>query len=490
MNTETMSFGRLRGLAAWAAALVLTACGGGGGGGDEGPEVIVTPPDIAQVGSVAIFFTDGPTDDYDKVMVTVTSIEFLGDDGPVGIWSGEETFDLLGLEHFSDLFTYEDNVPIGSYDKIRLRVSELTLVRGEGAAAEEIPVKLPANGKIDLNPRGSFDVPLGGVLLVEIDIDARRSIHVVETGNGQYRFRPVVFVNIGLDGSKLVRVHGVVYDLDRGESEFVLCPTEFVADENGEDGDDFKEGGCLEVEAAGSSFFMGSDGMEVGLDQVNEGDEVTVIGFFAPGDDGDQEEADSLFVLAAEVVEIGPVDAFSRLAGTVAGPLDGENDFPFAVADGQGFEPGYTATAETEAGTKVFSGDSQPLAITDVTQFDELLIDAVPVEGDILRTSLIIVEAEGPDELEYFGTVASLGPGAREFQFTTADIEGGSACVVVMEDAPIQEGPAEEGGETTDVEFDAITVDREATVWGFVLEGEACIQASYVLLEPEAEGGT
>ncbi len=477
---------RVRWLGALAVSLVLTACGGGGGGGNEGPDVIVTPPDIAQVGSVAIFFTDGPTDEYDKVMVTVTSIEFLGEDGPVEIWSGEETFDLLGLEHFSDLFTYEDNVPIGSYDKIRLRIADLTLIRGEGEEAEEIPVKVPANGKIDLNPRGSFDVPLGGVLLVEIDIDARRSIHVVQTGNGQYRFRPVVFVNIGLDGSKLVRVHGVVHDLDRGESEFVLCPTEFVADVNGEDGDDFKEGGCLEVEAGGSSFFAGTDGTEVSLDQVNEGDEVTVIGFFAPGDDGDQEEEDSLFVLAAEVVEIGPVDAFARLAGRVAGPLDGENDFPFEVYEGQGFDPGYVGTAETQPGTKVFSADSQPLAITDVTQFDELLVDAVPVEGDILRTSLIIIEAQGPAELEYFGTVASLGPGEREFQFTTTDAEGGSACVVVMEDAPIQEAPADEGGETVDVDFDAIAVDREATVWGFVLEGEACIQASYVLLEPEA----
>jgi len=480
------SFKRLGGLSAWAAALALAACGGGGGGGDEGPAVIVTPPDIAQVGSVAIFFTDGPTDDYQKVMVTVTSIEFLGEDGPVNIWTGEETFDLLGLEHFSDLFTYKDDVPIGSYDKIRLRVSDLTLVRGEGEDAEDIPVKLPANGKIDLNPRGSFDVPLGGVLLVEIDIDARRSIHVVETGNGGYRFRPVVFVNIGLDGSKLVRVHGIVHDLDRNESEFVLCPTEFVADENGEDGDDFKEGGCLEVEAASASVFLGTDGMQYSLDLVNDGDEVTVIGFFAPGDDGDQEEADSLFVLAAELVEIGPVDAFTRLAGTVAGPLDGQNAFPFALADGQGFEPGYIGTAETQLDTKVFSADSQALAINDVSQFDELLIDAVPVEVDILRTSLIIIESQGPDELEYFGTVAALGPGEREFQFTTGDVEGGSACVVVMDGAPIQEAPAEEGGETTDVEFDAITVDREATIWGFMLEGEACIQASYVLLEPEA----
>ena len=490
MNTETASFGRLRQLAAWAVALALTACGGGGGGGDEGPAVIVTPPDIAQVGSVAIFFTDGPTDDYDKVMVTVTSIEFLGEDGPVEIWSGTETFDLLGLEHFSDLFTYQDNVPIGSYDKIRLRITDLSLVRGEGEDAEEIPVKLPANGKIDLNPRGSFDVPLGGVLLVEIDIDARRSIQVVETGNGGFRFRPVVFVNVGLDGSKLVRVHGVVFDLDRAEREFVLCPTEFVADENGEDGDDFKEGGCLEVEAAAAAFFLGSDGTEVGLDQLNEGDEVTVIGFFAPGDDGDAEEDDSLFVLAAEVIEIGPVDAFARLAGRVAGLLDPQNDFPFEVFEGQGFDPGYVGTADTQPGTRVFSAGSQPLPITDLTLSDELLIDAVPAEGDVLRTSLIIVEADGPAELEYFGTVASVGPGEREFQFTTDDVEGGTACVVVLDDAPVQEAPAEEGGETIDVGFEAIAADRLATVFGYVLEGEACIQAGYVLLEPETGGGT
>jgi hypothetical protein len=469
-----------------AAAMILSGCGGG----SDAPPVVVDPPPVAQVGSVALFFTDGPTDDFDRVEITVTSIEFLSDDGPESIWEGEETFDLLALEHYTDYFAFAEGIPAGSYDKVRLRVSGVTLVRVDGAEEEQIEVKLPANGKIDLNPRGSFEVPLGGVLLLEIDIDAKRSIQVVETGNGGFRFRPVVFVDaIGsVEPGKLVRVHGVVQALDRGEGEFVLCPTEFVADANGEDGD-FAEGGCIEIETAGgASFFMGADGMEVSLDQLNDGDETTVIGFFSPGDDGDSEESDSLFVLAAEVVEIGPVGAFARLPGTVTGPLDAGNDFPFEVAEGNGFDPGYVATVETQPGTKVFSGESEPLTILDVSQFDELLIDAVAVEGDILRSALIIIETQGPDELEYSGTVASLGPGGREFQFTTADVEGGTACVVVPEGTPIQEG--EEGGELTDVDFDAIQADREGTVFGFFFEGEPCISASYIRLEPEAGGGT
>jgi len=498
MEHDNNRAGSLRALLVSLIASGVVACGGGGGGSaptaTPSPPPVSTPP-IETTGTVGIFLTDGPTRDYDGVLITVLSILLLGDEGQEEIWSGEETFDLLNLEHFRDLFAINDEVPAGTYDKVRLRVRDVTLVRGEGEDAELIPVKLPANGKIDLNPKGSFEVPGGGVLLLEIDIDAKRSIHVVETGNGGFRFRPVVFVKVlgFVDTEKLVRIHGIVRDLDREEGDFELCVTEIVVDPRVLD-NDFEGEHCIDVETdEDTGFFSGDDGAEVTLDQLSDDDEATVIGFLGlddedmddADDDADEDDdTDSPFVLRAEVVEIGPAGSFLALAGTAQDSPDQDNDFPLLLDDGQGFESGFTATVETSDGTKVFSPDSEPLSVADVEADDRATVDAVFAEENILRTALIILDkqAAAPEEGVYAGIVADVDGASRSFQLTTDDVESGTACVSVPEDADVIQEPAEEGGAYTNVGFEGIDIGDEATVFG--VEEEGCVTASTIILGP------
>jgi len=53
------------------------------------------------------------------------------------------------------------------------------------------------SGKIDLNPRGDFEVTAGATLSIRIDIDADKSIKLHQAGqSGKCIFRPVVFVDI------------------------------------------------------------------------------------------------------------------------------------------------------------------------------------------------------------------------------------------------------------------------------------------------------
>lgn len=479
-----------------ALAALAMACGGGGDGGSAGGTGTGAPPPDPDddTGTVAVFLTDGPTDDFDQVLMTLSSIALLGDEGQEVIWTGEETFDLLDLESFRDLFAINDTVPVGIYDKLRLQISTLTLVRGEGDDAEEIPVKLPANGKVDLNPRGEFEVLTTGVLLIGMDIDANRSIHVVETGNGRYRFRPVIFVDViaAPDQGKLMRLHGTVQDLDRDNGRFGLCLTEFVADMDGGD-DDFAGDHCVDVATDGAtSYFSGEDGAEVTLDQLNEGDETTVIGFFVLDDGADTPDLDEsfneLFDLNAELLEIGPVGAFGMYAGLVAGAPDENNDFPFEPDPDQGFDPGAVATVETQDGTKVFSTQSEPLLITDVNEGESATVDAVRVEGDVLRSSLIVLD-DTITEAELAGTIADIDAASRTFQLTTTDVEAGTACIFAPEDVEILEQPAEEGGEVTELVFEDLAVDRQVTVFGLGEEGQACISANVILVEPEAGGG-
>jgi hypothetical protein len=82
---------------------------------------------------------------------------------------------------------------------------------------------LPGNGKIDMLDADGFTVLAGRTLLMEIDMmeidmDANKSIKITEAGNsGKVNFRPVVKVKIidGPERHKLARVEGSILGLLR-----------------------------------------------------------------------------------------------------------------------------------------------------------------------------------------------------------------------------------------------------------------------------------
>jgi len=214
-----------------AAALSLSACGGGGSSSDGNGSAIGggDSPSLT-TGTVAVLMTDAPTDAFCRIYATVESIDLLGTSGtPTNVFVGPETVDLLQMRNYTDFFSIDTAVPIGSYEKVRLTLSDLALVEcndaGEPEAEElwEHP-RLPGNGKMDLNPRGMFEVIGGETLIIELDMDMNKSLHVHQTGNGRWQFRPVIFVTIRPDDMKLVRVYGRVGNL--GDNAFNLCPVE------------------------------------------------------------------------------------------------------------------------------------------------------------------------------------------------------------------------------------------------------------------------
>ena len=152
-------------------------------------------------GSVAVLLTDAPIDDFDQFFLTVTEISLLGEDGKVTIFSGSEHLNLLDLDSHADLFSLADNIPAGDYHKIRMRVSDPLLVEldDEGNEVQSIAPSMSGNGKLDLNPRQDLRVIPGETLAMQIDLDAEKSIHLIQQGNDTYRFRPVVFIDVLTD---------------------------------------------------------------------------------------------------------------------------------------------------------------------------------------------------------------------------------------------------------------------------------------------------
>jgi hypothetical protein len=429
-----------------AASFLAVACGGGGGGDDSAPSGGNPPPPAATTATVAVFIKDAPTPEFDEILATIVSIELLGDNGGATLFSGEEELDLLQLENFSELVAVASDVPAGDYNKIRLILSDLTLIRKDenDVVIESASVKLPGNGKVDLNPRGSIAVVGGTTLLVELDIDAKKSIKVTGSGNGQYQFRPVVFVNVmTVDAPEtLARVHGEVGEVDPDAQTFELCQSDLVADPDNGDGEGGSEGdegaeNCILVATDENTGIFDENGDPAEFGAIAMGDFLTAIGFFRV-DEGVEDEDTAGMVLDAVTIELGELGTFASLKGTISADLNAMDEFGLDIASGQGFGADTTVTALLQQGTRIFDNAGTPLddsaLVAGATgQFDGVLTPSEDAP-ESMKTSLIVLDMEPDAEEVLSGEILTLNDGEDGFMMTTAE---GDRCVVVDGDTEI-----------------------------------------------------
>ena len=90
--------------------------------------------------------------------------------------------DLLAYRDEDFLLGIRGDVPAGRYEKIRLEVANVEAV---GGPCDLELIKLPS-GKIDLYPRGGFEVRSGESLAIRLDMDANKSINL-HPGAGEFR---------------------------------------------------------------------------------------------------------------------------------------------------------------------------------------------------------------------------------------------------------------------------------------------------------------
>ncbi len=315
------------------------SCGGGGGSDSGGSSTINT-----ETGSVAIFLTDDPADDYEHIYITITKVSLIpvhenGDGEPVVIYefpNGYEV-DLLSIRNDDHLLTMKKNIPAGLYSKIRLEISDIRPEPKNEVVGACSSFKLPS-GKIDLNPREPFRVIPRTTLAIRLDIDANKSINV----SGNCVFRPVVFVDIlevaqrcpqilkgtitssGTDSQTKGFILALAHN--RGELEVSLSQNPVIFDENG----DFEDEQALKV-----------------------GQEVRVRG-----------SLNNSGVLEASVIVIGDV---IDVKGVVDGPVNTQtNLFPFTPNLGEELVGQYDVLAVggstfilTNCDTVVGSGEIQ-----------------------------------------------------------------------------------------------------------------------------------
>ena len=439
----------LRGLL-FAAIASLTACGGSAGTTDNPVEQ--TPP---QTGTVGVFITDSPSDRFDKILVQVTQVALLGSGPAVTVFDGDITVDLRQLENNGELLSLSDNVPPGTYSKVRLYVDDIVLVDVDTdgkTILEEIHPKIPANGKIELNPRGPLSVAAGETLLLQIDIDAEKSLKYHETGNGEWRFRPVIFVESGDhdDFGRLTRIYGRIDEIDSEELDFRLCQTELLSDDD--DRDDYDEDEhCIEISVKEDTGLFGETGDPIEFGALMDGDFATVAGLVQNDDDdltdmdedsdgdddSDSDSDDAPFEIDAVVVMQGDKGTFQPYKGRVNEGLNVDTgEFTIDLDPDQGIEPGGALLSLFQDGTRVFDKRGMPLepgAIApDVRGHFEGRLVLSDADPDVLKTALIVLDLSPSGDEVLRGEISTPNDGG--FSLIT---NMGDRCVATDDDTEV-----------------------------------------------------
>jgi hypothetical protein len=384
--------------------LLTSGCGGGGSGDTASP---------AGTGNVALLLTDAPSDIFEEINMTVVKAELLSDSGRVTLFEGNRIFNLLDLTD-AKIFAIREGVPAGTYNKIRLTLTDLELVdyndTDDPADDSTFHPKLPGNGKLDLNPRGDFTVVPNGTLTIQIDMDATKSIHIVKKGNrDEYQFRPVVFMDIVTDAfdERFVKLHGVIQDIDSTDQEFELCDSDIPV-QIGENSR--SDSGCVDVEVTGDTSIFDINGMPAVFGDLVEGEQATVFGRLRrdredDDDDDDDRELDDL-VLIASLIELGPETAFQKFTGTATTAVDIDDQFDMDVDPGQGLTTPLTLTVQIQDGTHLIDRKGNTVDKMDIQ--NGKLVSArgvLDLNANTLFASLIVIDTDTSTQLT--GTVGA-----------------------------------------------------------------------------------
>ena len=460
----------------WPAIILILLLGGCGGSSDTSQSL--QPQD--SMGKVALLFTDLPSEDFDHIWISFDEVTLLGADGQQQVYGQlpEDTvmrIDLLDLAQVTDLAFIRD-VPAGMYSKVRLHITEITL---QNDGQDPIDVPPVANGKLDLNPQGSFEVRAGQLLFIQLDMDANRSFQYHEAGNGTWHFRPVVFMDIygDYDTQRLMRVFGEVIAVDdpAAPTTFDLCPTGMISHNGSSMGMGMSvapdHSQCIHAFVNDSGVFGGVDGTDQGAGALQVSDpfqQLTMIGFFRSGIGMGP---DTLSEFDTVSIELGDKSAFERRDGVaVNAPTDGLFDWSTG---------GVVTPTQLQAKTPVF--DSHGLEYLNGAGIDTGAtgtVDGIETVEGVFNSSLVLLDAVAAEQLS--GTVANVIDSTTFNLITAPGAVPVDVCVAV--DARILK--LEVVGDVvtlSDAVFGDIAADQSVEVAGST--GVSCFEADLVIID-------
>jgi Domain of unknown function (DUF4382) len=454
MNTKRHTLGAGLPFLALAFTLFLAACGGSSG--NDMPGMQGQPP----TGTVALLFTDKPTDEFSAIKLNVREAILIGGDSADGqqvLFEGNEPIDLLDLSNFSEPVVFGE-VDAGIYTKLRLVIDSLELVPLDGGLS--IFPKLPANGRIDMLDPSGIEVLPGQTMVAQIDMQANKAIHIVGAGNsGQYKFRPVVRATFSVGSElpdKLARLDGTVEEIYTDPAGgFELCDIE-------------TPDSCVDVATGMDTSVFDDMGLGTDFASLMVGDTVTVIG---------QYSLEGGIVLDALVLEIG--GNAQQIQGEVVSMTMAEQFLVLSDENGD-------IVVELQPGTKYYDPDgpmgSDAIIVGASVEVEGVMPPkAVDTDPDLIRAALVFVEP--PDEEQASGTIIEpldidpMDPATWTFGLTLDG--GGDICVRVNEDADVLLVNTTDSEVTMGTVSD-LALDQSVDLFGTM---DGCFYASEVIVD-------
>jgi len=161
----------------------------------------------AAMGFLRLSIKDAPVEDAKNIFVTISNIRVHeacddGEDCFTTISEVPMTIDLLALQTTPLNLTAVGLQP-GTYNQIRMAVTSGQIVFGPPNPSYPSDVTYELNVPSDeIKSNLHFDLEAGETVLVTLDLDAKKSIHVIKKGkNDVYQLRPVVNVVEVVEGA-------------------------------------------------------------------------------------------------------------------------------------------------------------------------------------------------------------------------------------------------------------------------------------------------
>ena len=156
-------------------------------------------------GQMEIFLIDAPGD-YEQVNVEVVEVRIhrAGEDSLSGWYTISQDTTAVNLLELTDgnyAVLADSTLPAGEYSQVRLILSDANTVMVDGELHD---LEIPSSSQSGLKLNHPFEISDGLTYSVTLDFDADRSIH--QTGNGQYKMRPVICLIVNEFSGSMVGV--------------------------------------------------------------------------------------------------------------------------------------------------------------------------------------------------------------------------------------------------------------------------------------------
>ena len=171
---------------------------------------------------VSLRLTDAPAA-FDGLLLDIQGIEFHTDEAG---WVSVDplvpgVYDVLDYRNGADTLLARTTLPVGRLSQVRFLLGENNRIVIDGV---EHPLDVPSGQQSGLKFNVHYELAPNGAYEFWTDLDATRSI--VQTGNGDYKLKPVVRVFTQQTNG---RIKGVVQPMDANPIVYAMSETDTVS---------------------------------------------------------------------------------------------------------------------------------------------------------------------------------------------------------------------------------------------------------------------